>query len=371
MYADHLLKPWYDSALGPYADAQIFDCHTHVGQHDPSGFSVTVEDLTASLELVDARAAVFPMAEPEGYEEANRRCAEAAAGSAGRLTAFVRVTPDERPAALLSRGLEDGARGLKLHPSSDEFDIADPRLAETLEIANGLRLPVIVHAGPELPGIGETALALCERYPDLRMVLAHCALTDQGWIWRHVDEVPNLFFDTSWWGPVHLVALFKLIPPGRILNASDVPYCSPLSSALTTARCAQQAGLRADQVTAVLGGQFRRLVDREPPLDLGPAPRAEARAYSPLLEILSTTLLTAVEPLQRGDSPGNSLTVAKHACKVSDEDPDADVVASIAALLDLYEEHHDRLPQQNQFAPGWDLVTAAAIVARTPAAPVP
>jgi predicted TIM-barrel fold metal-dependent hydrolase len=371
VYADHLLQPWLDSALAPYPQARIFDCHTHVGEHDPSGFSATLEQLTSSLQTCDAQAAVFPLAEPDGYEEANRRCAEAAAASDGRLTAFVRVTPDDRPAALLARGLDDGARGLKLHPSSDEFSIDDPRLAETLEIADAVGLPVIVHAGPELAGIGETALDLCDRYPGLNIVLAHCALTDQGWIWRRVADVPNLFFDTSWWGPVHLVALLKLIPPGRILNASDVPYCSPLSSALTTARCARQAGLDSDQVASVLGGQFRRLLDREPALDLGPAPQREARPMSPLLEILSATLLTAVEPLQRGDSPGNALTVARHACKVADEDPDAEIVASIATLLELYEDHHDDLPQQNQFAPGWDLVTAAAIVARTPAAPVP
>jgi uncharacterized protein len=47
------------------------------------------------------------------------------------------------------------------------------------------------------------------------------------------------------------------------------------------------------------------------------------------------------------------------------------VLASVLRLLDLYEEHHDRLLRRNGFTPGWDLVAAAAVVARTPAAPVP
>jgi hypothetical protein len=47
------------------------------------------------------------------------------------------------------------------------------------------------------------------------------------------------------------------------------------------------------------------------------------------------------------------------------------VVASVARLLDLYDEHHETLPQTNQFTPGRDLLTAAAIVARTPAVPLP
>jgi hypothetical protein len=51
--------------------------------------------------------------------------------------------------------------------------------------------------------------------------------------------------------------------------------------------------------------------------------------------------------------------------------PDADVNASVGRLFDLYDAHHDRIPQRNQFRPGWDLVAAAAMVARTPAAGSP
>jgi hypothetical protein len=40
-------------------------------------------------------------------------------------------------------------------------------------------------------------------------------------------------------------------------------------------------------------------------------------------------------------------------------------------LIDLYDERHESLQSRNQFTPGWDLVAAAAVVARTPSAPVP
>jgi len=39
-------------------------------------------------------------------------------------------------------------------------------------------------------------------------------------------------------------------------------------------------------------------------------------------------------------------------------------------LLDLYVKHKARIPQRNQYLPGWDLISAAATVARTPAAPL-
>jgi hypothetical protein len=158
-----------------------------------------------------------------------------------------------------------------------------------------------------------------------------------------------------------------------VLNASDLPYSTPLAGALTILRCAAQAGLSDEQVASVVGGQARRLLERRDPLDVGPAPApdAEARPVGPVLEVLGTALLTSLEPLQRGGPPGTPLTVARHFCKVPADHPDAAVVGSVARLIALFDEHHDRLEPRNQFTPGWDLISTAAIVARTPAAPVP
>jgi hypothetical protein len=371
MYADHLLKPWLDCILADLQDVAIFDAHTHVGENDPSGFTATFEELERALDLVDGRAAVFPLAEPGGYRQVNLACAEAASRTPRRLTAFARITPQQDPNTLLAEAMAAGARGVKLHPSSDEFDLDDHRLTRVYEVAEERRLPVIVHAGPELDGIGEMALTLCSRHPDLLLVLAHCALTDLGWIWRHVPETPNLFFDTSWWTPAHLMTLFTLVPPGRVLSASDLPYSTPLWGSMVSARCAYQAGLDREQVKAVLGGQFARLVDGQPPLELGPPPGPERRLPSPALEMLSTNLLACVAGMHRGEDPGVPLRVARHACKVSDDDPAAPVVASVERLIDLYAEHRGDLPARNPYSPGWDLIAAAAIVARTPAAPLP
>jgi uncharacterized protein len=371
MYADHLLRPWLGTMLAEHPGVRIFDAHTHVGENDPSGFSATITELEDSLVACDGRAAVFPLSEPGGYREANLRCASAAQASNGRLVAFARVTPEDRPSELLEAALEAGAKGLKLHPSSDEFGLDDPRLEETLAIANDLRLPVLVHAGPELDGIGKEAIAVCDRYPGLRLILAHCALTDLGWIAPHAARRPNLFFDTSWWGAAHLMALFRMVPPGRILTASDLPYSTPVSGALASLRCAHQAGLDTEQIVSVAGGQFERLVAGEEPLDLGPPPTCERTSVSPMLEILTTTLVGALEPLQRGEDPDTALDVARHACDVPPDSPEASTVTSVARLIELYDEHHADLPRRNQFSPGRDLVLAAVIVARTPAAPEP
>jgi hypothetical protein len=70
MYADHLLRPWLTAMLAQHPTVRIFDAHTHVGQNDPSGFSATLAELEGSLRACEGRAVVFPLAEPEGYEDA-------------------------------------------------------------------------------------------------------------------------------------------------------------------------------------------------------------------------------------------------------------------------------------------------------------
>ena len=367
MYADHLVQPWYDRLLEDLPEGPVLDAHTHLGDRD--SVSATAEELLAAVVSARARALVFPLSEPDGYRAANEACLDVARRSDGALTSLVRVVPDEVDA--VEELLDAGARGIKLHLSSDELDLGDPRLEPALALAHERRHPVVVHAGPEVSTTGHAALDVCERWPDLRLVLAHCGLSDLGRLHRHVGEVPNLFFDTSWWTPAHLMALFRLVPPGRVLAASDLPYSTPVSALMATGRCALQAGLGPAQVASVLGGQATRIVDGDEPLDLGPPPAEEACEVRPLLEAASTNLLAGLEAMQRGLEPEVLLVVARHACDVPDDDPDAPLLASVLRLLDLYEEHRERLPRRNRFTPGWDLVAAAAVVARTPAAPLP
>lgn len=371
MYADHLLHPWLDCLLRELPDARIFDAHTHVGQNDTSGFTATPEEVADSVESVGGRAAVFPLEEPEGYRRANRACARAAADSDGRLVALARLTPPEVARGLFEEALADGAAGLKLHGSSDRFHLDDPRLSRAFELADERHLPVVVHAGPEVDSLRDCVIGICQRWPGLRLILAHAAIPDLGHLWRRVPDLPNLFFDTAWWTPAHLMALFRLVPPGRVLGASDLPYATPLLGTVTVARCAWQAGLAPGQVTSVIGGQFARLVAGEEPLDLGPPPVAQARPPGPFQEIASTNLLASLEVMQRGHPPGTPLVVARHACNVEESDSEAPVLRSVRRLLDLFETHHETLPPRNQFRPGWDIVAMAAIVARTPAAPLP
>ena len=346
----------------------MVDAHSHVGGNDPSGFSASVDQLVDALAVVEAKAVVFPLTEPDGYRVANA-AVRAAARDHG-LFPFARIRPDDDPTGEARRAADSGGLGLKLHPSSDQFTVDDPALDGAHRIADEQGWPVMVHAGPEVSGVGRTVLDLAARHRDARYILAHAALTDLAWLPAELPAHPNVFVDTSWWSASDLVALFGLVPPGRILVASDLPYSTPLWASTTALRCARHAGLDDTQLASVLGAQTHRLITRAAPADLGPPP-GPAPALDPLLERVHTYLAAAVEATKRGGDPGQPLTLAHHACQARDDHPNAPTFTAVLSLLTTYTDHAEALTTDNQYAPGWDLLAAAAITARTPGADHP
>lgn len=369
VYADDLLWPWAEALLREHPGLRLFDAHTHVGANDPSGFSATVADVLSALSRVDARAAVFPLTEPSGYREANDAVL-AAAEAHEQLVAFCRLRPDDGVLGEARRCARAGVRGIKLHPASDEFSITNPRLPEVFALAEQERLPVLVHAGPENEPLGEALIGLFADFPGLRVVLAHAGLTDLAWLGERAADFPHLFFDTSWWSATDLLTAFVKVPPGQVLLGSDVPYSTPVWATHATLRCAAFVGLTDDQVTSVMGEQFRRLVEGEDTIDVGGAPGGPG-PLDPLLERLYVYLCAGVEATKRGESPGQTLASARHSCRVAPDHPDAAVFDSVLHLLDRYEKHAAERETGNEYAPGWDLVATAAVVARTPGPRLP
>jgi hypothetical protein len=119
----------------------------------------------------------------------------------------------------------------------------------------------------------------------------------------------------------------------------------------------------------VMGGQLERLVAHEDLLDVGPAP-SEVPALAPELERLYVTLLTSVEPMLRGEDPGQGLELAQAAAQ-SPIGPHAEVIECIASLLELNERKTEPDPLRSSRSPGFDLVQMAAVAARTPHATSP
>ena len=241
---DVINRPFWEHLVARHGPLDLFDVHTHIGQNDPDGFKQTPDELMQVLSRVEARAAVFPMHEPDGYPAANDAALAAAEASGGRLYAFARIDPKTPDAAAEARRcLDAGARGLKFHPRAERFALSEPGVREVMKVAHERKVPVLIHAGRGIPALGEDTVKLSGEFTDARLILAHAAISDLAWLWKVAPDHPNLFVDTAWWNPADLIALFALIAPSQILWASDSPYGLPLSSCVMHLRCALQAGL--------------------------------------------------------------------------------------------------------------------------------
>jgi uncharacterized protein len=366
------LLAWLDRMRDEVPGMKLLDAHTHIGSNDPDEYRCTREELVERLERIDAQAIVFPMHEPDGYPPANDMVIGESEASGGRLFPFCRLDPADRPLEEAGRALEAGARGIKLHPRAEGFTLHHPELQPVFELAHERRLPILCHAGRGIPALGRHSIEMCSRYPDLRLILAHAGISDLSWIWREAADHPNLFFDTAWWSPSDVQALFALVPPGQILMASDAPYATPAWGATMALRHGFQVGLSAEVLRELSGGQALRLLKGEDPLDLGPPAGIESLSRDPLLERVYSFLIGAIGQMFNGVDPQESLALARLACDVGGDVPHGPVYESIVSLLDAraaYDAMGDGRPER--FAPGVHLIVVAAALARTPDVPLP
>jgi uncharacterized protein len=366
------LLPWLERMRDEVPGSQLLDAHTHIGSNDPDEYRCTREELVERLERIDARAIVFPMHEPDGYPPANDTVIRESEAAEGRLFPFCRLDPNDRPLEEARRALEAGARGIKLHPRAEGFTLHHPELQPVFELAHEQRLPILCHAGRGIPALGRHSIEMCARYPGLRLILAHAGISDLSWIWREAADHPNLFFDTAWWSPSDVQALFALVPPGQILMASDAPYATPAWGATMALRHGLQVGLSPEVLRELVGGQALRLLEGEEPLDLGPPAGIESLSRDPLLERVYSFLISAIGQMFNGVDPQESLALARLGCDVGGDVPHGHVYESIVSLLDAraaYRAADDGRPRR--FAPGVHLIIFAAALARTPDVALP
>nr|MBA2600067.1 amidohydrolase family protein [Actinomycetota bacterium] len=368
LYDDELMRPWYDDAITRVTRLSLFDVHGHVGSNDPDGFKFSSSELTATLAAAGARGVVMPMHEPNGYPPANDALLAESEASGGRLVVFCRVDPKRDGREEAVRCVDAGARGIKLHPRAEQFDLRHDGIDPVFALAHERRLPVLIHAGRGIATLARDAVSLAGKYPDARIILAHAAISDLNWIWREAPEHPNLFFDTAWWHPSDLAALFALIPPGQLLFGSDLPYFTPFMSAAMVIRHGLQVGLSEDQLRSVLGDQTGRLLAGEDPLDLGPPAGTDRLGQSIILERLTSVLVLAVGRMLMGRTGYEPLALARLACDLGDDEaPEAQVCRHVLALL-LRQEHFARENPENgpPLAAGIRCIMLAACLSRTP-----
>ena len=151
----------------------------------------------------------------KNYSIRNDELARIASKSRDRLIPFAGVDPNAGGQAIreLKRAAKKlGARGLKVHSSANSVYLNDRRLMFPIyDACQELELPILFHTGTT--GLGDCEIRysktelldeVCQRYPDLKVVMAHF-----GWPWPDVAIAvalrnPNVFIDVSGWKPRYI-----------------------------------------------------------------------------------------------------------------------------------------------------------------------
>jgi uncharacterized protein len=252
------------------AGTDIFDAHTHLG-HDIDGMVGMLEELVGVMDRYGiSRANVFCLDEHDripAFRAGNDRTLDFAARSEGRLIPFVRLDLTESPIEEATRCIDLGARGIKLHPRAQKFQLNDTRLAPVFALAAERRVPILIHGGRGLPPIADHLADLVDEYPDAQLIIAHAGIADLSGLAGHFAGKAGVFFDTSVWSPIDLLSFYRLVPPEQIVYASDYPYGMQPQSLLLSIRSARSAGLTEEQLVEILAGNARRIANGEPPLE--------------------------------------------------------------------------------------------------------
>lgn len=368
MRGPEVISAWYETAraLAP-PDLEVWDAHTHTGQNDPDGFTNTDVELLAALDAAGhAGAVIMTSADPAGYTAPNRRVLDEARASEGRLVSLVRVDPNRDTAQIVERGLAAGHRGVKLHPRSEAFGMDNRVVVDVCRIAADHGAPVLVHSGRGIPSLRDPVLRLLEAVDGLRLVLAHCAISDLAGLAPLVDSHRGLFVDTSWWAVTDRLALASWVSAEKTLYASDTPYGHPLMSFVLAARVATAMGYDEREMRAHFGGTLRALLDWKEPTVTGDGATQRSdgtlRADVGLLRV-HASIQSAIGSARVGGDPTESISLARSGCDVHPSAPHADVHRAIAATLDAIDPAEKRLT--------FRLLVIAAAAALTPQVAVP
>jgi predicted TIM-barrel fold metal-dependent hydrolase len=336
---ERLLKEHFARIRSTFPDdIRVWDAHTHLGV-DEDGFALTPEELLHGMRSHGVeRAFTFPLNDPErspAYRVPNDRVLAWAEASDGALVPFCRLDLTEDPIAEAERCLDRGARGIKLHPRSQNFTFGERALEPVFRVAAERRVPILIHAGRGLPAIAEDLRHLVDNHPQAQLILAHAAIADLQHIGRTLLDHPNVLYDTSVWSNTDLWALLATASPEQIVFASDAPYGAPGVAQIQLGTALRRTGATPDQVRAIMWGNAERAARGEPASALS-KPLVERDRSVPLQRVRVHEYLIMSTPLlwnRLPDTPG-ALGLARRACDTDGSDE----LTVVEGLIDMAEE---------------------------------
>ena len=229
----------------------IIDAHAHLRLNQTDGLVPTQPIGTDALRKLDEAAGVSESAliviarkgQPEKTREQNDAVLAAAVASPNSFYPVVSVHPADKEAALseLERVAKLGAKEVKLHPNTQNFDVADPDVGTVVEKCGELGLVVLFDSYKpwDASEMGKF-LMLAVQHPKTKIVLAHMGFSYfreavSFSLIRKLGMADNVWFDISAIAPTYadspvqpeFVWTLRKVGINHILFGSDWPVYTP------------------------------------------------------------------------------------------------------------------------------------------------
>jgi uncharacterized protein len=235
-------------------DGPIIDIHAHprfegqpptAAEHPPGTRPLLELDAAAGV----VRSALIVIAQKGALEKTrtqNDSVLKAARDSGGRFFPVVSVHPQDGAAALaeLERVAQLGARMVKLHPNTQNFDVDDRQVGEVVERCGALDLIVLMDSfkpwDADQPG---KFLRLAIAHPRTKLILAHMGhsqfrqfqafgmlkkLGMRTSVWFDTSAIVTTYADSPL--AAELVWTMRQVGMDRILFGSDWPVDTPAAA---------------------------------------------------------------------------------------------------------------------------------------------
>jgi predicted TIM-barrel fold metal-dependent hydrolase len=261
-----------------WAGDPLFDTHVHLRDGETSLEKYEAEARKSGIDVTGIGAMWFggphqALAGNPASIRAGNDALIALAGRHSKVIPIATVHPYDGQAALdeLTRVAARGVRTLKIHPHTQRFDIADPRVLRLVSKAGELGMVVLMDNAGIVPGDCEDLFNLAVQAPKTRFIFAHMGGA-QFRFWnilvlaRTADgfALNNVYFDIS--GTVLLAAdsplekefvwTLRNVGIDHVMLGSDYPQIT-LSR---TVEALEKLDLTSEEKAAIRGGNARRIL---------------------------------------------------------------------------------------------------------------
>lgn len=209
----------------------IVDAHAHLGTDLVFEETRDETEILTAMEQNGIEATIlqgmYGSVYLEEIRETHNRIHRLAVRYPKRIFGMITMTPYLHEADFYNEAKrcvkELGFVGMKLHPLAFACSPTNARAEMMWRICDELGIPIMVHTGSGAPlALPSLVIGRCKQFSGVPCVIAHSGmLIYAAEAFLAADECPNVYLETSWTAPHHILHAVRTYGAERVLFAAD------------------------------------------------------------------------------------------------------------------------------------------------------